>query len=150
MARDILAVPTPTVASESTFSVGRMVIDESRASLLPDAIEVIQNASSPEHAEILPALMAVRISQELPLKGFALERDARVLIKEIQSDQPSLSPLGPLVEDFKALLYVTVVDANSMFLLDAKSRTLDPQRLIRAYYQDAPTINLLRAFATKG
>ena len=33
---------------------------------------------------------------------------------------------------------------------DEKSRTPDPQRLIRAYCQSAATLNLLRAFATGG
>lgn len=33
---------------------------------------------------------------------------------------------------------------------DLKSRTPDPQRLIRAYCQSAATLNLLRAFATGG
>ncbi|KAI3845467.1 hypothetical protein MKX03_023402 [Papaver bracteatum] len=33
---------------------------------------------------------------------------------------------------------------------DSKSRTPDPQRLIRAYCQSAATLNLLRAFATGG
>lgn len=33
---------------------------------------------------------------------------------------------------------------------DEKSRTPDPQRMIRAYCQAAATLNLLRAFATGG
>lgn len=33
---------------------------------------------------------------------------------------------------------------------DEKSRTPDPQRMIRAYCQSAATLNLLRAFATGG
>lgn len=33
---------------------------------------------------------------------------------------------------------------------DLKSRTPDPQRMIRAYCQAAATLNLLRAFATGG
>nr|DAD18307.1 TPA_asm: hypothetical protein HUJ06_019770 [Nelumbo nucifera] len=33
---------------------------------------------------------------------------------------------------------------------DEKSRTPDPQRLIKAYYQSGCTLNLLRAFATGG
>lgn len=33
---------------------------------------------------------------------------------------------------------------------DEKSRTPDPQRLVRAYCQSAATLNLLRAFATGG
>ncbi|KAM7519195.1 hypothetical protein LguiB_018157 [Lonicera macranthoides] len=33
---------------------------------------------------------------------------------------------------------------------DMKARTPDPQRLIRAYYQSAATLNFLRAFATDG
>lgn len=33
---------------------------------------------------------------------------------------------------------------------DSKSRTPDPERLIRAYCQSAATLNLLRAFATGG
>lgn len=33
---------------------------------------------------------------------------------------------------------------------DEKSRTPDPQRLIRAYLQSVGTLNLLRAFATGG
>ena len=45
IARDILAVPATTVASESTFSVGGRVIDESRASLLPDIVEALITTS---------------------------------------------------------------------------------------------------------
>ncbi|KAL6192068.1 hypothetical protein ACLB2K_038455 [Fragaria x ananassa] len=41
MARDILAVPATTVASEATFSVGGRVIDESRASMLPETVEAL-------------------------------------------------------------------------------------------------------------
>lgn len=41
IARDILAIPATTVASESAFSVGGRVIDENRASLLPDVIEAL-------------------------------------------------------------------------------------------------------------
>ncbi|KAL0404464.1 UNVERIFIED_CONTAM: Zinc finger BED domain-containing protein DAYSLEEPER [Sesamum radiatum] len=41
IARDILAVPATTIASESAFSVGGRVIDESRTCLLPDAIEAL-------------------------------------------------------------------------------------------------------------
>lgn len=41
IARDILAVPATTVASEAVFSVGGRVIDESRACLLPDAVEAL-------------------------------------------------------------------------------------------------------------
>jgi 3-deoxy-7-phosphoheptulonate synthase len=33
---------------------------------------------------------------------------------------------------------------------DEKSRTPDPQRMIRAYAQSAATLNLLRSFATGG
>ncbi|KAL0378977.1 UNVERIFIED_CONTAM: Zinc finger BED domain-containing protein DAYSLEEPER [Sesamum radiatum] len=39
IARDILAVPTTTIASEATFSVDGSVIDESRTCLLLDAVE---------------------------------------------------------------------------------------------------------------
>ncbi|KAK4411776.1 putative AC transposase [Sesamum angolense] len=41
IARDILAVPATTVASEAAFSVGGRIIDESRTCLLPDAVEVL-------------------------------------------------------------------------------------------------------------
>ncbi|KAL0458973.1 UNVERIFIED_CONTAM: putative AC transposase [Sesamum latifolium] len=41
IARDILAVPTTTVASEAAFSIGGRVIDESRTCLLPDAVEAL-------------------------------------------------------------------------------------------------------------
>ena len=45
IARDILAVPVTTVASEAAFSVGGRVIDESRASLLPDIVEALITTS---------------------------------------------------------------------------------------------------------
>ncbi|KAL0361035.1 UNVERIFIED_CONTAM: Zinc finger BED domain-containing protein RICESLEEPER 2 [Sesamum radiatum] len=41
IARDILAVPATTVASEAAFSVGGPVIDDSRACLLPDVVEAL-------------------------------------------------------------------------------------------------------------
>lgn len=45
IARDVLAVPTATVASESAFSIGGRVIDESRSCLLPDAVEALITTS---------------------------------------------------------------------------------------------------------
>ncbi|KAL5573655.1 hypothetical protein UlMin_023252 [Ulmus minor] len=41
MARDILAVPVSTVASEAAFSVGGRVLDQFRSSLKPDTVEAI-------------------------------------------------------------------------------------------------------------
>ena len=41
MARDILAVPATTIASEAAFSVGGRVIDESRSCLLPEIVEAL-------------------------------------------------------------------------------------------------------------
>ncbi|KAL0392389.1 UNVERIFIED_CONTAM: putative AC transposase [Sesamum radiatum] len=41
IARDILAVPATTVASEAALSVGGRIIDESRTCLLPDEVEAL-------------------------------------------------------------------------------------------------------------
>ncbi|XP_035547471.1 zinc finger BED domain-containing protein DAYSLEEPER-like [Juglans regia] len=41
MARDILSVPVSTVASESTFSVGRRIIDQFRSALKADIVEAL-------------------------------------------------------------------------------------------------------------
>ena len=39
MARDLLAVPIPTVASESAFSSSRRILDDFRSSLTPTMVE---------------------------------------------------------------------------------------------------------------
>jgi len=41
MARDILAIPVSTVASEAAFSVGGHVLDQFRSSLKPSTVEAI-------------------------------------------------------------------------------------------------------------
>ena len=40
IAKDILANPASTIASESTFSAGRRVLDEKRSRLAPDTIQM--------------------------------------------------------------------------------------------------------------
>lgn len=40
IAKDVLAIPASTVASESAFSAGKRVLDEKRSSLHPDTIEI--------------------------------------------------------------------------------------------------------------
>nr|XP_019703385.2 zinc finger BED domain-containing protein RICESLEEPER 1-like [Elaeis guineensis] len=45
MARDILAIPATTVASESAFSVGGRVIDERRSCLAPEIVEALLTTS---------------------------------------------------------------------------------------------------------
>lgn len=44
MARDILAIPVTTVASESTFSWRRRIIDDIHSSLTTDAVEALRCA----------------------------------------------------------------------------------------------------------
>ena len=41
MARDVLAVPISTVASESAFSIGGRTLDSFRTSLTPKVIDLI-------------------------------------------------------------------------------------------------------------
>jgi hypothetical protein len=41
MARDVLAVPASTVASESTFSTGRRTISDFRSRLTPQNVEAL-------------------------------------------------------------------------------------------------------------
>lgn len=42
MARDILAIPVSTVASESAFSTGGRTIDDYRSNLLPATVEALK------------------------------------------------------------------------------------------------------------
>jgi len=61
MARDILAIPVSTVASESAFSTGGRVVDSSRCSLAPKTVEAVictQNClnSDPIHLQFQPEL----------------------------------------------------------------------------------------------
>ncbi|KAF7142207.1 hypothetical protein RHSIM_Rhsim05G0219300 [Rhododendron simsii] len=82
MTRDILAVLATIVASEAAFSVGGRVIDESRASLLPDIVEAVMTANdwieSPK-----------KISQVLPNndvnRGVARPKDDFVIVDEASS-----------------------------------------------------------------
>ncbi|KAL0421000.1 UNVERIFIED_CONTAM: Zinc finger BED domain-containing protein DAYSLEEPER [Sesamum latifolium] len=69
IARDILAVPTTTVASESAFSVGGRDIDESRTCLLPDAVEALVVAddwigSIPKRSGVMKAQLLQTIVEE--------------------------------------------------------------------------------------
>ena len=41
MAKDILSIPVTTVASESTFSAGKRVIDPKRASMSTETVEML-------------------------------------------------------------------------------------------------------------
>uniref|UniRef100_A0A453BLS4 HAT C-terminal dimerisation domain-containing protein n=1 Tax=Aegilops tauschii subsp. strangulata TaxID=200361 RepID=A0A453BLS4_AEGTS len=41
MARDFLAIPLSTVASESAFSCGKRILGDERSSLNPDMLEVL-------------------------------------------------------------------------------------------------------------
>ncbi|XP_054795833.1 zinc finger BED domain-containing protein RICESLEEPER 2-like [Prosopis cineraria] len=55
IARDVLAMPVSTVSSESTFSTGGRVIDDSRSSLSPKMVEALicaQNWLSPSTAKL--------------------------------------------------------------------------------------------------
>ncbi|KAL0378515.1 UNVERIFIED_CONTAM: Zinc finger BED domain-containing protein RICESLEEPER 2 [Sesamum radiatum] len=67
IARDILAVPATTVASEAAFSVGGRIIDESRTCLLPDAVEALIVAD--DWIESIPK----RIVHNMELSGTQIE-----------------------------------------------------------------------------
>ena len=41
IAKDVLVIPVSTVASESSFNIGRRIIDEYRSSLTPAMIEAL-------------------------------------------------------------------------------------------------------------
>ncbi|KAL0288567.1 UNVERIFIED_CONTAM: putative AC transposase [Sesamum calycinum] len=69
IARDILAVPATTVASEAAFSVGGRIIDESRTCLLPDAVEALVVAddwieSIPKRSGVTKAQLLQTVEEE--------------------------------------------------------------------------------------
>ena len=52
IAKDILAIPTSTVASESTFSAGKRVLDEKRSRLAPHSIQICVCKKDWDQAEV--------------------------------------------------------------------------------------------------
>ncbi|KAL0322213.1 UNVERIFIED_CONTAM: putative AC transposase [Sesamum calycinum] len=69
IARDILAVPANTVASEAAFSDGGRIIDESRTCLLPDAVEALVVAddwieSIPKRSGVTKAQLLQTVEEE--------------------------------------------------------------------------------------
>ena len=52
IAKDILAIPASTIASESAFSAGRRVLDEKRSRLAPHSIQICVCKKDWDQAEI--------------------------------------------------------------------------------------------------
>jgi hAT family protein len=73
MAKDILAIPVTSVASETSFSLGGRVLSKLRASLLPKNVEIFVTTSNwmygfePEekNEEYLNVLKEIAISEQI-------------------------------------------------------------------------------------
>ncbi|KAL3509875.1 hypothetical protein ACH5RR_029276 [Cinchona calisaya] len=97
--------------SDARTSPDWRVVRDGNGPFVAKAASRFDNVGSPEHAEMMPARMAVQLGAELQLKGFALEGNAQAVINAIQSDEYSLFFLGPLVENMRILLsHLCVID----------------------------------------
>ena len=63
MARDFLAIPLSTVASESAFSCGKRILGDTRSSLTPDMLQALVCAKDwlfkPKEGELIAYILVL-------------------------------------------------------------------------------------------
>lgn len=98
------------------------VLRDDRGILLQSGAGRLENISSAIHAELMGTWQSFRYATQCQRGSFIIETDSQVLVKQITSTEQDLSPLGGIVNRFRALFRNSHPLAMVIFCLSIANR----------------------------